>query len=361
MPHKRFVTLGTGSGAWSSGGTFSVELSPTPGTITGIYIVVRPSLTTTTVTAFNDAADRIIANMSLTGGGRTYFSFTNMRAAHHWARQRGHGMRRPTQYADSLTTQQTTDLEHGYWIHFGKKLRQVRDGRVVLDPWDLSAGIPPLSKGNLTLQGTWGTTNAPGTNVTILSGTAFDIYYFLVTGAAGDADSAWLPQASPRFEMSSPTPSATSSLLSTTYNIPSGDWLAGLFGMTTRGANAPRDDGVLGSVELYNQKTGQSVWRSDRYTATEMMSQALNPAAVGALWPPADINASALMTPGVNANKDEGIFYLPTDLLAAMGHPVYGANLAQAATGDLQLRYGVANATTVTFDVLTEKYQDVRV
>jgi hypothetical protein len=51
--------------------------------------------------------------------------------------------------------------------------------------------------------------------------------------------------------------------------------------------------------------------------------------------------------------------YLPTDILSAKGHPLYGAPLGQVATGDLQLRMGVANATTVTLDVVTEKYQDV--
>lgn len=357
--HKRVMTHGLGSGAWSSGGNFTVELSPTPGTLTGLVIVVRPALTTTTVTALNDAYDRIIQTMSLTGGGKTYFSFTNMRAVHHWAKFRGHGAPRPTLIADNLTASQTDDQCFAYWIHFGKKLRQVRDGRVALDPWDLSAGIPPLSKGNLTLSGTWGTTAAPGTNVSILAATAFDVYYYVASPAPGDADAAWLPQASPRFEMASPTPGATSSLLQTVYNIPSGDWLAGLMLMATRGAGAPRDDGVLGSLELFAQKSAQSIWRTDRYKASEMISQMLNPSATGMLWPPNDSNLTALMTPSVAKNADEGLVYLPTDLLAPMGHPVYGARLSAAASGDLQLRYGIANATTVTLDLLTEKYQGV--
>jgi hypothetical protein len=230
----------------------------------------------------------------------------------------------------------------------------------VLDPYDLSAGIPPLSKGNLTLQGTWGTTAAPGTNVTLLAATTFDVYAYVVSQNGSEPSGMWLPAAAPRFEMASPTPTATSSLLQTTYNIPSGDYLSGLMLMTTRGAGAPRDDGVLGSLELYNQKGGQSIWRTDRYKASEIITQALNPSAVGKLWPPSDNDASALLaTPSIGANADEGLVYLPADILAAGGHPVYGAPLGQVATGDLQLRMGVTNATTVTLDVVTEKYQDV--
>jgi hypothetical protein len=360
MPHKRLITQGGSVGGWSSGGGFSLELSPTPGTITGLVIVVRPAVTTTTVTALNDMYDRIINTLSLTGGGRTYFSFTSMRACSHWARFRGHGMPRPSQMADSLTAQQTDDMNFAYWLHFGKKLRQVRDGRVVLDPYDLSAGIPPLSKGNLTLQGTWGTTAAPGTNVTLLAATTFDVYAYVVSQNGSEPSGMWLPAAAPRFEMASPTPTATSSLLQTTYHIPAGDGLSRVKHMSTRGAGAPRDDGVLGSLELYNQKGGQSIWRTDRYKASEIITQALNPSAVGKLWPPSDNDASALLaTPSIGANADEGLVYLPADILAAGGHPVYGAPLGQVATGDLQLRMGVTNATTVTLDVVTEKYQDV--
>ncbi len=358
MPLRRYISHPIGSGAWSSGGPFSIELSPTPGTITGLVIYVRPSITTTTVTALNDAWDRFIATMSLTGDGKTFFAFTNMRAAYHLTRFRGHGMARPPVAAGSLTTDQSTPYEFAYYFHFGQKLREVVNGRVRANPWELSAGIPPLSKGNLTLQGTWGTTNAPGTNWSILSGTTFSVGYFMVSPTTGDADSDWLPQAMPRWEMATPTPTATSSLLQTAYNIPSGDYLQALMLMGTNGSGAPRDDGVLGSLELFNQKRGQSLWRTDRYKHSELLTQAVWGAAIGQGWPASDDN-STLVTPSVAKNADEGLVYLPGDLLSPTGHPVYGAYMGDVATGDIQLRYGVDDATGITLDVVSVKYQGV--
>ncbi len=350
MPRKIFENHPV-SQAWSASGAISLELSPKPYTITRMALVVRGDFTTTaTPGTYNDPYDRVISSLSLTGESKTFMNFTNMRAAHFWSKMRRHALRRPDTVGNSATN---ALRQYGYMFHWGvcpRKLNPVT-GCIDDNPFDLTAGIPPLGKGNLTLGGAFAAAAAPGSGWTT-NDADFEIYLWGVAPEAGDPPEAWMPRAFPRFEMATPTPVATSSLFQTTYNIPSGEHLHSLMLMLTNGSNAPRDDGVIGSLQVYNQLEGRQIWTVERYKAGEILSQ----------MPGYEVNipsedpAGTLGTLTIVPVTDEGIVWLPLHHQASRGHPLYGVDLRQVATGDLQLRYGVDDATGVTFDVVHTKY-----
>lgn len=351
--------------AWSGGGNINLELSPKPYTITRMVAVVRASITTTTATNFNDYWDRLISRLNLTGKGKTFFDFSNMRVAYHLSRFGGFGPKRPTVVADS----QTAVVQHfAYVFHFGVAPLRINPGTGMLEdnPWDLTAGIPPVGSGNLTLGGSFAAASGSlGTNVTVADGDV-DVYLYGVQPEPGDAPAAYLPRAMPSWSMESPALSATSSAFASSHDIPSGHFLHSMLVMLTNGTNSPRDDSVLNSLRVYNQLEareilaygGQTGAVAD-YKAAEILSQQ------GLLgWPPSD-NVSTAMTaltgtpgvPAITAPADSGLVWLPLYKYALKGHPVYGVDLRSVASGDLKLQYGVSDATGVTMDIAYRKYE----
>ncbi len=151
--------------AYTASGAISIELSPKPYTITSMLVVARADITTTTATNFNDYWDRIVSKLTLTGGGKTYFDFSNMRTAYHWMRfQLGRACPvRPTVIADSQTN---ATKQFAYLFHFGVAPYKINPltGCLEYDPWDLTGGIPPTGKGNLSLGGSFAAAAAMGTN-----------------------------------------------------------------------------------------------------------------------------------------------------------------------------------------------------
>ncbi len=350
---------------WSASGSISLELSPKPFTITRMALIVRPTITTASATNFNDYWDRLISRLNLTGGGKTFFDFSNLRAPYHMSRFAGFGPKRPTVYADGSTTQVQ---QFAYVFHFGVAPKKVNAAGMLVDnPFDLTGGIEPVSAGNLSLGGTFGAATAAGTNVTVTAATV-DVYLYGVQPEAGDPAALYLPQAFPQWTMETPTPTATSSAFATAHNIPSGEFLHSLLVMQTNGTNSPRDDSVLNSIRLQNQQEartiisygGQSGVALD-YKAAEILSQFEHSG-----WVPTD-NVSTAMTaltgtagvPEITAPSDSGLVWmdLTKHLRSGKGHPLYGADMRHLATGDLRLEYGVSDATGVTLDVLYRKYQ----
>lgn len=354
--------------AWATGGTISQELSPKPFTITRMAIIVRASVTTTSATNYNDYWDRIISRLSLTGAGKTFFDVSQMRLLYHFTRFQGYAPRRPDKVADSITTGEQYFM---YILHFGTSptIFDPVTRRYVDNPYDLTAGIPPVSTGNLTLGGSFAANTAMGSNVTIADGD-LDIYFCGVRPEAGDSPAAYLPKAFPVWSMQSPSLAATSSAFATQHNLPAGDYLRSILVMLTNASNDPRDDMVLNSFELYNQLENQSILKfggqtgdPDDYKAAEMLLQYDPSKNV----PPTDnvtTNMDAIAsggTPAVNVvggpASDSGL--LPIDLtkVAYRGHPDYGVDMRSVATGDLQLRYGVSDATGVAMHVFYQRYQ----
>lgn len=343
--------------SWSASGPINLELSPKPYTITALLLMVRADITTTTATNFNDYWDRIIARLNLSGRGKTFFDFSNLRAAYHLSRMvlRQHAPRRPTVIAD---TQTNAKRQFAYLFHFGvRPFRVGPSGQVEYNPWDLTGGIPPVESGNLSLGGTFAAAGAMGTNVTI-NDADFDAYLFGVQAQAGDPISAWMPQAIPVWSMRSPTPTATSSAFATQDNIPAGDHLHSMLVMTTRGANSPRADDVLNSLEVYHQLESRSILKfggqastAADHKAAEIISQLME---IGGAPASDDVTVGV---PAITQEADRGLVFLPLHKFANRGHALYGVDLRSVATGDLQLRYGVANATTVTMDVVYRRYQ----
>lgn len=344
------------SATYSASGAISLELSPKPYVICGVILVIRADITTAgVVTDYSDYWDRIISNISLSGGGKTYFSFSNARALHHFLRFKGCAAKRPTSLAISQTNAERSIV---YPIHFGT------------EPWvngrrnwaDLTAAIPAVSTGNLTLTGAWGAAAAMGVGTTINAGTALDVYLY---GVQPDENGAASPMAYPSFTMASPTPVATSTPFATSYNLPSGDMLRSIMVMLTNGANAPRQSDVLTSIRVYNQLRNQSIVQFggqadnvDYIRAAEVISTL---EMVAPSWPPSEQDGTNGV-PSILRENEPGLIYLPLhqytrvrnagDLNAAR----YGADFRQAATGDIQLQYGVADATGITMDVVLERY-----
>lgn len=357
--------------SWSASGSISAELSPKPYTITRMEIICRLTGTTGATPGFyNDAYDRVISRLNLTGKGKTYFDFSNMRAPYHLSRLAGFGPQRPAPIAASLTG---VTQYFKYVIHFGVAPVKVNPltGMLEDNPWDLTAGIPPAESGNLTLGGTFAAASAMGSGMTITDAD-LDIYLYGVQPDAGDPPAAYLPRAIPVWAMRTPSLSATSSAFATQDNIPAGDFLHSMLVMLTNGTNSPRDDSVLNSLEVFNQLENRSILKYGGfagavadYQAAEMISQFDARYALG--YCPSDNVTTAMTavsgggTPAtitVNGNaKDAGLVWLPIYKFAAKGHPLYGVNLQNVATGDLQLRFGVSDATGVTMDILYRRYQ----
>ncbi|TAK33524.1 MAG: hypothetical protein EPO21_13185 [Chloroflexota bacterium] len=354
--------------SWAASGTISEELSPKPFTITRMAIVQRLIATTTTGTWYNDPYERVISRLNLTGAGKTYFDVSQVRALYHMSRLAGFGPRRPDKIADSITT---GDMYMLHMFHFGVAptivdpvTRTLRD-----NPFDLSAGIPPSSAGNLTLGGSFAAAAAMGSNITITDGD-LDIYFCGVRPEPGDAPELYMPRAFPRWDMQSPSLSATSSAFATEHNIPSGDFLHSMLCLLTNGSNDPRDDSVLNSIELYNQLDGSVVSRYGGqtgvvgdYKAAELLSQ-FNPARITPLSDNVTTAMDAIAsggTPGTIAAggppSDSGLVWFDLSGVAHRARTPYGVDMRGVNTGDLKLRYGISDATGVAMHILYRRYQ----
>lgn len=361
-PHPVNVT-------WAASGTISLELSPKPYTITRIVVVAKPSVTTTSATWYNDPWDRIISTLSLTGAGKTFFNFTNLRAAYHLSRLAGFGPPRPTLVADSQTTLLNQFL---YVFHFGVAPTKANPltGKLEDNPWDLTAGIPPVSTGNLTLGGSFAANSAMGSSVTTAD-CGLNVYLYGVQPEMGDAPAAYLPRAYPVWSQSTPTPTATSSAFATSYNVPAGNFLHSALVMLTNGSNAPRDDSVLNSFEVYNQLDSRSIFKFGGqtgvvadYKAAELISQ-FSRRQANNVYP--NDNVSTAMTailsggttvvPTIGQGVDSGLVWVPFNDFANKANPLYGVDLRTVATGDLKFNYGVSDATGVTLDVVHRRYE----
>lgn len=351
--------------AWAASGSINLELSPKPYTICGIVLSQLMDITTTSATWLEDAYERFISSLTLSGGGETYFDFTDMRIAYH--AMRFHlgpvAPRRFAAVADSVTAGLRQCITV---LHFGVQGVKYTGSGPKLNMGDLTAGIPPTGSGNLTLQGTFGAAAAMGSaNVTInvSANCRLQVYTYGVQPTSGDLASAYMPRALPHWVTQSPTPTATSSPFATTYNVPAGDFLRDMTFLFYNGTNDPRESDVITSLKLVNNLSNRDVLRYGGFTDSirhgkiaETFSQ---------LWlggaPPSDSNG-VLVTPSVASTtgaSDEGIVYLPIHEFAefAGGGSPYGLDLRAATTGDLQVQTGVADSSNITYRVLLKKYK----
>lgn len=361
MAKLRFYRVPT-KPAWSASGTISQELSPIPFTIAGLFLKCNTNITTTTATNYNDYWDRMIATLSLTGQvlgqNKTFFSLTNMRLPYHLMRRElgRFSPRRPTVVADSVTSGL---YSFATILHFGCNPFKPNGD---FNPMDMTAGIPPTQKGQLTLGGTWGAAACFGSaNVTLNSG-ALEIYAYGVQSEPGDPIEAFTARAFPVWSMTSPTPTATSSTLGTPYNVTSGNYLRNIALMYTRGSGYPRDNQVLSDIRLYSQLENREVISFGG--AGNAGDAAGGDYAIGEEWSqlgmvhPSD-NGSTLGVPSVAPlqGSDEGLVFFRLVDLSNKVHPLYGANLKNIATGDLRIDRGVNNATTIAEDLLYQRYE----
>lgn len=282
---------------------------------------------------------------------KTFFDFSNMRIGYHLSRFGMFGPKRPTAVADSATTL----VQHfAYVFHFGVAPWRVNPntGMIERNHWDLTAGIPPVQSGNLTLGGTFAAAaGSLGNDVTVADGDV-DVYpFFGVQPEPGDLPAAYLPRAIPTWSMESPSLAASSSAFATSHDIPSGHHLHSMLVMLTNRTNSPRDNSVLNSIRIYNQLEAREILAFGRQTdivadckAAEIISQ-LELAG----WPPTD-NVSTAMTaltgtagvPEISAPSDAGLHWFPLHKYALRRHLVYGVDPRSVGTGDLKLQSTVS-------------------
>jgi hypothetical protein len=313
--------------------------------------------------------DRFFANFTLTGSkGKTFFSITDPRVFYHHTRGVFGGATAGKR--QSIPDSTTNGLyQFQYIIHLGVQPTVVDpvSGQIVDNPWDLSAGIPPTSSGTLTLTGSYGTNVAMGTGVTTQAGTGntltrVTVSYYGVQKDAGDTPDKYMPRALPNWNMLAPPITATSGVWALTQNVPAGDFLHTITSVTYRGATTPRDNQVFNSFGLYlatqNQWPLQYGGQGNGYLDASPAQHFSQQASRG--WPPSDDNIT-LGIPSINALSDFGVIHVPMwQLFSKTGSP-YGADLRNVNTGDLQIGYGVGNATTVTWNLLFRRYTPVDV
>lgn len=351
--------------AWSASGNINQELSPIPFPITGVMLILNVDITTSGgPTNYNDYWDRIISNLSLTGfangQNKTFFQFSNMRAAYHLSRfqLRDFAVQRPTFVANSQTNNL---MKIAYFWHFGTRPFK-NSGE--FDHMDLSAGIPETQKGQLTLNGTWASgTNVVGSATSTTNDADMDIYLFGVQAEPGDAAPP-IPQAFPVWSMTTPTPTATSTIFGTPYNITSGNFLRALMVMGTRGLTYPRDQQIFNSLRIYDQRENRDVVSfggragagdagGGDYIAAEYITQlGLNAAPRSD-----DVRQGTVALPSNSQPTDPGLVYFKFSDYTTRVHPLYGADLRGVATGDYRLDMGLNNVTTIATDVVYERYE----
>jgi hypothetical protein len=356
VPKNVFVTHPT-SQAYAPNGGISLELSPKPMTVTRMLLVLDTDISTLAggPASFEDAWDRIIQTLSLTGGSpsTTFFDFRSSRVAYNalrWIKQMQ--VRRPADPAASLVNGLHSV---GLLLHFGVAPRKLNPNTATIedDPYDLTAGIPPVAAGSLALQGNFGAAAAPGTGWTV-NNAPLSVYVWGVQPLAGDPPETYQPRAFPVWSTAAPTPAGVTAQFGADFNIPAGDYLRSLFLETHLGANAPRSDGVIGSLKLYDQLNSRDIWRADKASGALLALQA---PLIDHGVAPTD-NGTTFVTPSVAIDHEPGIFPLPFfEQTTNGGHPLYGADMRNMATGDLKLQFGINNATLAETWFFMERYK----
>lgn len=361
MPTPRLEPFG-GTVAYSANGSITKELSPTPYTITSMVLVVRANVTTgATPGTYNDPWDRLISTLTLSARGKTFFSFRDLRVLQHFNRYYlgPAAGKRP----DAVAANQTgVKRQFIYRIHFGVRPFKIGpDGKLQYDPWDLTAGIPATSKGQMTLTGTFGPANAPGSGWTV-NDASFDVYVYGVQGEPGDPPSAYLPQAIPVWMVDQPSVTSTSTTFGSSASVPAGNWWHSGLIAVYRGANAPRDDQTLNSLRLFNQLQNREIFRfggqtgiPDDYKAAELLTQT----DLSLMAPISEDLGGTVGSLAITPVTDVGLVYLPLYKWVQHkgGNSLWGADLRGIGSGDLQLQYGVSNATSVTLNIFYRKYE----
>lgn len=361
MAKLRFYRVPTNI-AWAASGSISQELSPIPFSIGGMYIQSRLNVTTTSATNYNDYWDRFIATLSLTGqvfgSNRTFLGLTNMRLPYHLMRRelRNFSPSRPTVIPDSTTSGL---YQFGTLLHFGCQPFKANGD---FNWMDMTAGIPPTQKGQLTLGGTWGAAAALGSaNVTINSGNAV-IWLYGVQQEAGDQLADYTVRAWPVWSMTSPTPTATSTGFGTPYNVTSGNYLRDMSLMLTRGSGYPRDNQVLRDVRLFSQLENRPIIEfggqgaagdasGGDYAIAEQWTQ------LGQAKPTDSSLVNGVPSVATAQGSDLGLFHFRLIDYSNKVHPLYGADLRHISTGDLRIDWGVGNVTTIALDLLYQRYE----
>lgn len=344
------------SATWSANGSISVDLSNKPQTITGMWLILRPTINTSgTPGSYNDAFDRIISNLTLSGAGHTYFQALDLRTFYFHNRHflQSLSPKRPAVIAASQTGA-TPQL--AYYVHFGVSplIFNAATGRLEENRWDLSAGIAPSTGGNLTLTGTWGAAAAPGSGYTITAA-SLDIYLDCVLPEAGDAPEAYLPRALPSWLQTIPALAATSGAFGTFENVPVGSLLHSVTAMTTAGSNSPRSSTVFNSIRLQDVLGSNTVFEYGQGTAAADSLSAEIVTQQGDSYPLADDPAS-IGTFTVGTNSDPGLVHLDVAQYAVRGDPIYGLDLRRVGTGAVQIQYGVATTSNAALNFYYRRY-----
>ncbi len=312
---------------YTTGGADSVALSRNM-LITGILLVADPyqhDVSTATITVVEDAADKVISGLNITGGP-TYFSVSSTLAF-----LKALGNLNKVAYGGAIMKENlatavgvANQSRQAWYIHFG--------GYDDYDVFDATAGIPAELETSLNMNGTFGVNNLIATtaaNGTVMATSNIYVILFGLQGFSKD----WLRSLPlPDFRHDHQTaPTST-----TSFNLLTKRWLkrTTILNLAVGASNnEPRNDANLTNVTMRFEKPNRSdLWTQIRWQLFKAMGQ------LNARGLEVDRNGTAAIVgaglPGVSVIDWRKITRNP-----------YGLNLMNFNDGDVRLIFELATLT----------------
>lgn len=339
MAIRREMSIDT-TQAFAPGAAFSQELGPLPITVTRMDLLLEANFTTSaTPGTTQDYLWRALSSLQLASSLGAHLSMQDLRVLH---------FENVALWGDRVVTPAAPGASAANAIK--RALLRIDFGVNSADPHDLTAGIPQ-GVGSLALSGTWGALASIGAGYTVNSLTLRTTLYGMQEEYRGDPSAR--PRAIPVFQTVRLQPTAGTGSLGYQYNLPKGHFLHSATVMAAAGA-APADnrsDAAISDVGLLVPVAGNATRMRMTWHQTKQQSKASGVA---------DDDGSTFGVPTVSSEGNVGVAHLPlVRLLPTNKSPdeaLYGLDLRGAGEGDVQLAYGIANATNLSIWQLLRQY-----
>lgn len=313
--------------AFVQGGAISHEFAPIPYTITRVDFEITANVTTAGAPGTTqDWIWRLIRSLSLTTPLGNHIAFGDLRPAHFENKCRWPG-KFHTGAAPGAT--QAGFVRRAYLrCDFGVN---------PADPFDVTGGIPAHTP-NLTLTGTWGAAANLGAGYTINAGTVLSTKFY---GILPESDNEAVPRGIPVLSTVQPQPTVNTASLGYTVNWPKAHYLhslvimpaLGVYPADNRSDSAVSDVGITLPVQA-NQQRYYAPWSFARQQEQDYAVK--------------DDDGTTFGVPTIAPEAEVGVLYLPIYKMVAGGSSLYGADNRQAAEGDTQTAFGIANSANLS-------------
>jgi len=307
-----------------------------------------------------DPWDRLIAPFAIVADRNNFYaSFDDMVQLHQFNRFAGVGEKRITLPASASSV----DYYIEYVLHFGRRPYKMNaQGRLEYDPYDLTAGIPPQAKGQLSVTGTWGAATCMAASGVTINSADFSIRYWGLAPLPGDGASAsfFLPKAVPQWSTRShdnDVGSATSPF-SVPEDVPTGDYLCCVMHQTgtksaTTGLLTDRTDTCLNNLRLRDTKQQHDIFSDSSWTALVQEAQE-NTRGFREAPPGEGAVAGTIATPQL---WEPGMYWKDFSRDGSNTDGLYGSPQDGVPTGRLQWQAGAATLSNAAWRILYIKYR----